>query len=236
MPETRDDRGHATPAAGSGRIYTIEILPEPPVLGDRNTIGGWPALAAGEPWPACFCGTPMAFFFQLDIPADIPSFGGDHLLAFQCPEHDDVATGPVQLPDRYWDEVVDPYDGPFWRFLIRPFGTPSSDADSHVEPHRLALHPADETVENGRGLHGFKLGGVPSWAQFPEHYRCSCGTDMVFLCQIPENYGFDMWPMRDKDGHGTSDNQVHLFLGNEIYILACPARCHPEAAWPAIQN
>ena len=25
-------------------------------------------------------------------------------------------------------------------------------------------------------------------------------------------------------------------LGNEIYILACPVRCHPEALWPIAQN
>ena len=48
---------------------------------------------------------------------------------------------------------------------------------------------------------------------------------------MPENFGFDMWPMRDRE-----DEQAQLFLGNEIYILACPARCHPEAAWPVAQN
>jgi hypothetical protein len=215
-------------------IHMIETLPEPPVAGDRNTIGGWPLLAAGETWPACFCGKPMVFFFQVDL----PNFGGDHLLVFQCPEHDDVTTAPNPLPERYWDEVTDEYDGPYWRFLLRPAGgTPAGEADPHVEPHRLAVHPAEEEVsEHGRGRQGFKLGGVPSWAQYPEMYTCSCGTDMVFVCQVPENFGFDMWPMRDKDAHGTSDNQALLFLGNEVYIQACPARCHPEAAWPAIQN
>ncbi|MBL7255435.1 hypothetical protein [Paractinoplanes lichenicola] len=209
-------------------IHTVEIQPEPPVAGDRNTIGGWPLLDAGEPWPACFCGRPMVFFFQLDV----PQFAGDHLLVFQCPAHDDAAFGPAQLPDRYWDTAVDPYAGPFWRFLFRPYGVASPDAEPQLEPRRLALRPADEEVdEHGRGRSGFKLGGVPSWAQEPESYRCSCGTDMVFLCQVPENFGFDMWPMRDKNG-----DQAQLFLGNEVYIFACPARCHPEAAWPAIQN
>ncbi|MBU2669415.1 hypothetical protein KOI35_38475 [Actinoplanes bogorensis] len=220
MPETQAD----------GRIYTVETLTEAPVAGDRNTIGGWPVLPGGE-WPACFCGTPMVFFFQLDIPGDVPVFGGAHLLVFQCPEHDDPAFGPVQLPDRYWDAVTEPYEGRFWRFFLHTAGTPSAEADPLVDPRRLALHPAEEQVsEYGRGVAGFKVGGVPSWAQDPEHYRCSCGTDMTFLCQVPENFGFDMWPMRDRD------NQAQLFLGNEVYIFACPARCHPQALWPAIQN
>ncbi|GAB2588017.1 hypothetical protein Aab01nite_49340 [Paractinoplanes abujensis] len=209
-------------------IHTIVTGDEPAVAGDRNTIGGWPLLAADEPWPACFCGKPMVFFFQLDV----PQFDGDHLLVFQCPVHDDAAFGPSQLPARYWDEAVDPYEGPFWRLLFRSSGTAARAPDPYVEPHRLALQPAKEKVdEHGRGRPGFKLGGVPSWAQSPEHYRCACGTDMVFLGQVPENFGFDMWPMRDKQG-----DQMQLFLGNELYILACPARCHPEAAWPVLQN
>ena len=54
---------------------------------------------------------------------------------------------------------------------------------------------------------------------------------MVFLGQVPENFGSDIWPMRDR-----GSDQAQLFLGNEVYIFACPARCHPEALWPALQN
>ncbi|MCO8274886.1 hypothetical protein M1L60_30265 [Actinoplanes sp. TRM 88003] len=204
-------------------MHTIEIRPEPPAAGDRNTIGGHPVLADGQSWPACFCGRPMVFFFQVDVPA----FGGDHLLVFQCPVHDDPAFGPAELPARFWDEVVEPYDGPFWRMFLRPAGTPSPEADPHIEPRRLVLHPAE-----GRDAPGFKVGGDPSWVQEPEHYRCACGTDMVFLGQVPENFGFDMWPPRNRE----TDDQAQLFLGNELYIFACPARCHPEALWPALQN
>jgi hypothetical protein len=42
--------------------------------------------------------------------------------------------------------------------------------------------------------------------------------------------------MKTQQPDGTSDDQVHVFLGNEVYILAYPARCHPEAAWPVLQN
>lgn len=215
------------------RIHLLERSAEPAVRGDRNTIGGWPLLAGGEAWPVCFCGTPMVFFFQ----AEVPAFGGDQLLVFQCPTHDESTWGPHPLPQRYWDVVTEPYEGPFWRILLQPAGTPTPDPDPYVEPSRLVLRPAEEEIRPGdRGLHGFKLGGVPSWAQDPEWQRCACGTDMVLLCQVPENFGFDMWPMRDRDSHGTSDDQAQLFLGNEIYILACPARCHPRATWPVAQN
>jgi hypothetical protein len=169
----------------------------------------------------------MVFFFQVDIPDGVRNFGGDHLLVFQCPTHDDVAVGPSQLPERFWDE------DPFWRILIRRSGTPAPDADPYVEGHRLVLRPDTEVVdEYGRGSPGFKLGGFPSWAQNPEHYRCACGTDLAFVVQVPENFGFDMWPMKAPQ----SDDQVQLFLGNEVYILACPAHCHPGAAWPVLQN
>lgn len=216
----------------------IETLPETAERGDRNTIGGWPLLAEDEPWPRCYCGEPMVFFFRVDIPAGIPAFGGDHLLVFQCPVHDEVAVpAGRQLPERYWDTGCTPYDGPFWRILLRGPGVPAVQDDRHMEPYRLVLRQDREAVDGGgRGRHGFKIGGVASWAQFPEELRCACGNDLVLLAQVPENWGFDMWPMKDKDVHGTSDEQAQLFLGNEVYILACPGRCHPEALWPVLQN
>ena len=221
----------------SPEIHVVHTRPEPAEAGDRNTIGGWPILAAGEAWPLCYCGERMVFFFQVDVPPGVPAFGGHHLLVFQCPTHDDVAVGPAQLPERFWDEAAEPYEGPFWRILFRTAGAPAADADPYLQGHRLAVRPDTESVdEYGRGSQGFKLGGVPSWAQYPEHYRCACGTDLAFVCQVPENFGFDMWPMKAQQSGGTSDDQVHLFLGSEIYILACPARCHPEAAWPVLQN
>ncbi len=212
-------------------VHMIEKRPEKAERGDRDTIGGWPLLDPGESWPACYCGDRMVLFFQVSIPADIPAFGGDHLLVFQCPTHDDVAVPKSrQLPDGYWDTLTDPYDGPFWRILLRTSGVPATEADPYVQPLRLDLRPGTEMVDGGRGRQGFKIGGVASWAQYPEDYRCACGTELTFLAQVPENWGFDLWPMQD------GRDQVQLFLGNEIYILACPARCHPEALWPVAQN
>ncbi|WP_158104535.1 hypothetical protein [Amycolatopsis kentuckyensis] len=33
-----------------------------------------------------------------------------------------------------------------------------------------------------------------------------------------------------------SSDHYGLCLGNEVYTLACPAHCHPAAAWPVTQN
>ncbi|GAA1615356.1 hypothetical protein [Actinoplanes couchii] len=199
----------------------IEITTAPAGPGDRNTVGGTPFRPAGEPWPSCYCGARMVFFFQVDIP------DGGHLTVFQCPVHDDAAYGPARLPDRYWDEVTSPFDGVFWQISISGSDAPAAAAEPLLRPLRLELRPETGPAD----AHGFKLGGTPSWAQEPEPHWCACGTEMTLLCQIPENFGFDMWPMRDDRAE-----QAQLFLGNEIYLLACPARCHPRALWPVAQN
>ncbi|MGW3761526.1 SMI1/KNR4 family protein [Streptomyces sp. NPDC005131] len=35
---------------------------------------------------------------------------------------------------------------------------------------------------------------MPSWAQDPEFYRCACGADLVYLCQVPEGMEFAVHP------------------------------------------
>ena len=53
---------------------------------------------------------------------------------------------------------------------------------------------------------------------------------------MPEDYAFDTLPgQEDQPGWYQNENYA-LFLGNEVYILACPAHCHPAAAWPVNQN
>ncbi|GGU93403.1 hypothetical protein GCM10010182_06200 [Actinomadura cremea] len=178
----------------------------------------------------------MDFYLQCDIPAEVPAFGGDHLLIFQCVEHDEACfppgPGTVQLPSRFWEHPPPPNEGAFWRILLQREGVPMVDAAPLLHSRRLRLEMTPEEVnENGNGSHGFKVGGVPSWAQAPEHYRCPCGADLAFVCQIPENHEFDLLPEREDDDYGEM-----LFLGNEIYIFACPEHCDPAAAWPVNQN
>ena len=207
------------------------MTPEPAVAGDRNTAGGWPILAPGLSWPDCTCGARMAFFFQIDVPDDIPVFGGEHLLMFQCPVHNEAAFGPVQLPDRYWETPQGGYDMAHWRILRHRGGVVAESADEYLRPLRLELTAVGPDHE-----WAFRVGGEPAWAQSEESYLCACGADLKFLVQIPENYGFPKRPEVPEQDATFSSDDYGLLLGNMIYILACPNSCDPAAAWPVNQN
>ncbi|MFD0975126.1 hypothetical protein [Plantactinospora endophytica] len=219
-------------------MYLIEITPTPAVSGDRNTIGGSPILAPDQTWPACRCGTRMALFFQLDIPPDVPTFGGDHLLAFQCPRHNEACFPPRerQLPPHYWDRPPPPNEMSFWRILRQRTGVPASTADPYLRPLRLTVARAEKSGGRRDGSPAFRVGGRPAWLQRPERYRCACGSDLAFLAQIPENLGFPKRPEADEQQDSFRADEYGMFLGNEIYLLACPDWCDPAAVWPVNQN
>nr|CTQ89030.1 hypothetical protein [Kibdelosporangium sp. MJ126-NF4] len=222
-------------------MYLVEVQAGSAEPGDRNTIAGSPILPPDQPWPECTCGERMMLFFQLDIPGDIPSFGGDHLLVFQCPAHNEdiVDQGEYtrQLPERFWadPEMVHPPGHASWRILICRTGEPTADADRHLVSHRLTVRRDEEQIHHRRdgsvaGRREFKIGGVPSWIQEAERFRCCCGIEMEYLCELEENFDFARIPGTD------GDDPVLLLLGNEVYILACPAHCDPAAAWPVLHN
>ncbi|MFE2647310.1 hypothetical protein [Streptomyces nigra] len=80
------------------------------------------------------------------------------------------------------------------------------------------------------------MGGAPSWAQRPEFYTCACGADLVYVCQVPENRDFAVHPGRPEQPDSVRPDAYGLFLGNEVYLPACPDRCDPAAVWPVNQN
>ncbi|PYC79318.1 hypothetical protein C7C46_14585 [Streptomyces tateyamensis] len=206
----------------------------------RNSVGGWPFLDEAQEWPECFCGERMAMFFQLDLPADLESFGGDHLLVFHCRAHNDATDPPWdggQLAQRYWDAPQPPYPGPFWRVVLQCNAVARAEVEPAVRALQLSLRAfADITDRFGRGAYGFKVGGTPSWAQDPEYYTCACGTDLVYLCQVPEGMDFAAHPGQPEQPYSVGADTYNLFLGNEVYLLACPAHCDPAAVWPVNQN
>ena len=199
----------------------------------RDSIGGAPILAAGQTWPVCFCGKRMVLFFQLDV-RDVPPFvDGSHLLVFQCPEHNEANFAPDDgvLPASYWN-LAQALDGPFWRIYLNKPGPESkaTESEKHLEPKSFTFGTG-----NGGGK-AIQLGGNPRWWQGEEKYSCTCGAEMSFLCQVPENYGFDKAPDAPEQPNTFDSKQYGLFLGNEVYVLACAAQCQPLAVWPVNQN
>lgn len=247
-------------------MYVVGSTPDPVDAGSRDTIGGWPVLPAGEPWPSCYCGERMVLFFQFDIPADVPAFGGDHLLAFQCPAHNDAAVpenADEQLPERFWERPpIVGHPGAFWRILLHRDDTgPAGAPEPYLRPRRLTLDPSteeqaiwwpeqkltdDQVVDgqatdeaftrHGTGRREFKVGGTPSWIQGRESYRCPCGAELAYVCQLPENTKFAKHPDRPEQADASDSDTYVMFLGTELYVLACPQHCHPAAAWPVNHN
>lgn len=221
--------------------HAVEVGTDPLDRPTRNSVGGRPFLDDAQDWPECFCGTRMALFFQLDIPLDLEPFGGDHLLVFHCGAHNDAAD-PVfadgRLVPRYWDAPQPPYPRPFWRILLqRRAVLPAAEAEPSVCPLPLTLRPFVDTPDaGGLGAQTFKVGGTPSWAQDPEYYTCACGADLVYLCQVPEGMEFAVRPGRPEQPYSVGADTYGLFLGNEVYLLACPDHCDPAAVWPVNQN
>ncbi|MQY14121.1 hypothetical protein SRB5_42830 [Streptomyces sp. RB5] len=221
--------------------HAIEVGAEPLGGPVRDSVGGWPYLDDGQDWPRCFCGERMALFFQLDVPSDLEIFGGDHLLVFHCHAHNDAAepvTAGGRLVAAYWDAPQPPYPGPFWRVLLQRHAvSPAAEAEPSVRALPLTLRPFEDTPNaRGLGAQSFKVGGTPSWAQDPEHYTCACGAGLVYLCQVPEGMEFGVHPGRPEQPYSIGADTYGLFLSNEVYLLACPAHCHPAAVWPVNQN
>ncbi|MER6750277.1 hypothetical protein [Streptomyces fungicidicus] len=212
--------------------YKIEIGTEPLDRPARNSVGGWPYFDDGQEWPRCFCGERMALFFQLDVPEDIEFFGGEHLSVFHCAHHNeasDPVTADGRLVPRFWEAPQPPFPGPFWRVLLqRDPRIPEAEPEPAVRALPLTLRPARDTY--------FKVGGTASWVQYPEYYRCACGSELAFVCQVPENWEFGVRPGAPVQPYSIRDDAYLLFLGNEVYLLACPQRCDPAAVFPVNQN
>jgi hypothetical protein len=221
--------------------YAVEVGTEPLVRPARNSVGGWPFLDQAQDWPECFCGERMALFFQFDIPWALEPFGGDHLLVFHCRAHNDASDPQLadgRLVPKYWDAPQPPYPAPFWRVLMQGRAAlPDPKAEPSLCALPLDLRPFVDTRDGEDiGAQIFKVGGTPSWAQYPEYYRCACGADLVYVCQVPEGMDFAVHPGLPEQPYSVRADTYGLFLGNEVYFLACPARCDPAAIWPVNQH
>ncbi|MFD6325506.1 hypothetical protein ACFWOL_22130 [Streptomyces sp. NPDC058442] len=222
--------------------YEIEIGTEPLERPARNSVGGWPYFDDGQEWPRCFCGERMALFFPLDLPDDIEFFGGEHLSVFHCAHHHDAAD-PVTVGDRadrclvprFWEAPQPPFPGSFWRVLLqRDPGAPEAEPEPTVRALPLSLRP----FVDGHGPYEvhFKVGGTAAWPHEAEYYLCACGTELAFVCQVPGDWEFGVHPGSPVQPDSIRDDAYLLFLGNEVYLLACPKRCDPAAVLPVSQR
>lgn len=212
----------------------------------RGFVGGTPPLPAASIWPSCaMCEGDLVHFLDVELPHEsIPFKAGSRLQIFACREHDDIA-GTIysnyarfdstarskQLPANYWNIT----DGHYLIRLIPPGGLVVA---GHLE-QRLALQNLRSTrnVDSEiKPLMSFKLLGYPSWAQDAEDHLCCCGCPMRLLLQIPEGVGFDMALGAPEQPNSFSRKQYCLFLGNELYLLACTGQCHSMALWPVLQS
>jgi hypothetical protein len=182
----------------------------------------------------------MVLFFQLDIRPEfgLPFKNSSHLLVFMCPKHSEPPDLPtptnddgLPLPPAYWDTTS---NGHFSLLLFRPTEMKSSgQLDPFIEPYQLQFEFASEHVQDFSdfqvGAYDFKVGGVPGWMNYQIDKRCSCGGNMQFLCQVPVDFGFKKTSTAPQQPDSFSANEYCLFLGNQVYIMACERQCDPRA-------
>ena len=210
----------------------------------RDTVGGSPFLPPGEAVPRCrICHVAMALFFQLDVRADfgLPFKAGSHLLVFMCPTHNEPPSLPAiyndsPLAPSYWDADK----GHFALLLYPPTELQSNGKlDPFIEPYRLQFKSATEEIQVGDfdvGSYDFKVGGVPGWINYKIDKRCTCGGQLSFLCQTPDGFGFKQTDTAPEQPDSFSSSEYCLFLGNQVYILACDRQCDPRAVIAGCDN
>jgi hypothetical protein len=187
----------------------------------------------------------MIFFMQLDLQRnfDLPLKRDSHLLLFMCPTHNDVPTqlsgnnDTDLLPERYWEKTF----GHYYMILNKP---PKEErklpSDGIIATQRLSFERAEEDIDwDGvmeRGSDGFKVGGVPKWLHAPEQFRCACGSDMVFVLQLPANFGFPKTKKAPVQPDAVTPDKYCIFLGYPSFIFACKDQCTPYAVHAISQD
>lgn len=211
----------------------------------RGFIGGKPPLPADSAWPTCrICGNDLVHYLDIQYTDPSPFKVGSRLQIFACREHDDIpgtiysnyerfeaAARSKRLPENYWAVS----DGHYLLRLLPPDLPLKYDrTEDRLALQNLCLAVREDSEDEP--LRAFKLLGYPSWAQEPEDHVCCCGKPMRLLLQIPEGGAFDKAEGAPEQPNSFSRSQYCLFLGNELYLLACTGQCHPLALWPVLQH
>lgn len=197
---------------------------------DRVFLGGSPLLPPELEIPCCFlCGSPMAFFFQVQFPPQ-HVWSGSTLAVFACiscadedwliPEMLTGALSGASIPEGFLED----YQRNF-RFLV--FDGHSAvlreDYSQKVAFRRLELAPKG-AIEDGSS----KVGGEPTWLledEAPSNYAGR--VPMGFLLQLEPGLAFETVPgapvqmTLGLDGRATlaDRSSYELFLGNALYLF-----------------
>ena len=217
--------------------FQAEPFPVAPCVVPRSSIGGNAILPPELEVPNCRnCGTKLLLFLQFDIDKawSLPLRAGSHLVVFMCakcneiPCFDEVPNG--QLPTQFWNIT----NGHFFAAMTKPDVMGSAQpADPFLVLKELRFVQMDK---EGHTSDTIRVGGHPFWLQYPERFICCCGSEMAFVSQIAENFRFEKQTDAPEQPDSFSANDYCLFLGNEIYIFACPNQCDPRSVWITVQG
>ena len=214
-------------------------IPEVAPPGDtpRASIGGSAILPSGLDIPTCRnCSCELLLFLQFDIDDawSLPFKTGSHLVVFMCPGCNEIPSFETYedgtLPASFWEET----EGNFFAAMAETRdGEVVLPQQSLLVTQSLRFEPFEQ---EGHAPDNVLVGGSPYWLQEPERYLCSCGAEMAFVSQIAENFGFEKQSEAPEQPDSFSSDEYCLFLGNEVYIFACPKQCHPRSVWITVQG
>jgi uncharacterized protein YwqG len=211
----------------------------------RNSVGGYPVFSKDQEWPVCkLCDEKMVLFFQMDLAEkfQLPFKPNSHLLLFMCRKDDEPVWGENRkgpLPENYMETE-------HYRIILNPpdiqekqDGTETSLVYSELTFEEInetiqTVGPERERFDIGEQL--FKVGGLPSWTQDPEEHTCTCGAEMKFICQVPQDFNFSKEEGAESQTSSYSKTHYNIFLGNEAYIFACEKQCNPLATLVVCQS
>ena len=204
----------------------------------RNSVGGSAILPKDCTVPACRrCNSKMFLFIQFDIQGAWQTAGKDrsHFVLFMCPKCNEIPSfdelSDGKLPEKFWEVST---EGHFFTALFAPDQVEQVLAqDPILVAQKLRF---ESTSESGYIPDRICVGGKPVWLQSPEEFTCSCGSKLEFISQISENLGFEKQTDAPSQPDSFSANEYCLFLGNEVYIFACPRQCDPRSVWITVQG